>query len=97
MQLPKMPSFSLKGRTALIVGASSGIGTACAVALAEHGAKVTLAARRKDKLEILAHQMEKKGYFSVFRGIDNCEKYTFSRDTRKKNHQAHISVPTRKN
>ena len=62
MQLPKMPSFSLKGRTALIVGASSGIGTACAVALAEHGAEVTLAARRKDKLEILAHQMEKKEF-----------------------------------
>ena len=62
MQLPKMPSFSLKGRTALVVGASSGIGTACAVALAEYGAKVTLAARRKDKLEILAHQMEKKEF-----------------------------------
>ena len=62
MQLPKMPSFSLKGRSALIVGASSGIGTACAVGLAEHGAKVTLAARRKDKLEILAHQMEKKEF-----------------------------------
>jgi len=62
MQLPKMPSFSLKGRTALVVGASSGIGTACAVALAEYGAKVTLAARRKDKLEILAHQMKKKEF-----------------------------------
>ena len=62
MELPKMPSFSLKGRTALIVGASSGIGTACAVALAEHGAKVILAARRKDKLEILAHQMKKKEF-----------------------------------
>ena len=62
MQLPKMPSFSLKGRTALVVGASSGIGTACAVALAEYGAKVTIAARRKDKLEILAHQMKKKEF-----------------------------------
>jgi len=62
MQLPKMPSFSLKGQSALIVGASSGIGTACAVALAEHGAKVTLAARRKDKLKILAHKMEKKEF-----------------------------------
>ena len=40
MQLRKMPSFSLKGRSALIVGASSGIGIACAVALAEHGAKL---------------------------------------------------------
>jgi len=62
MQLPKMPSFSLKGRTALVVGASSGIGTACAVALAEYGAKVTLAARRKDMLEILSHQMKKKEF-----------------------------------
>ena len=62
MQLPKMPSFSLKGRSALIVGASSGIGTACAVALAEHGAKVTLAARRIDRLKKIADHMEKKDY-----------------------------------
>ena len=62
MELPKMPSFSLKERSALIVGASSGIGTACAVALAEHGAKVTLAARRKDKLEMISHEMEKKEF-----------------------------------
>ncbi len=62
MQLPRMPSFSLKGRTALVVGASSGIGTACAVALAEHGAKVTLAARRKDRLELIENQMKKRNY-----------------------------------
>ena len=62
MQLPTMPSFSLKGRTALVVGASSGIGTACAVALAEYGAKVTVAARRKEKLEILVNQMKKRNY-----------------------------------
>ena len=62
MQLPKMPSFSLKGRSALVVGASSGIGTACAVALAEHGAKVTLAARRIDRLKKIADHMEKKDY-----------------------------------
>ena len=62
MQLPTMPSFSLKGRSALVVGASSGIGTACAVALAEYGAKVTVAARRKEKLEILVNQMKKRNY-----------------------------------
>ena len=62
MQLPNMPSFSLKGRSALVVGASSGIGTACAVALAEYGAKVTVAARRKEKLEILVNQMKKRNY-----------------------------------
>ena len=62
MQLPTMPSFSLKGRSALVVGASSGIGTACAVELAEYGAKVTVAARRKEKLEILVNQMKKRNY-----------------------------------
>tara|TARA_X000001036_G_C20578286_1_gene765620 strand:+ start:164 stop:928 length:765 start_codon:yes stop_codon:yes gene_type:complete len=62
MQLPIMPSFSLKGRSAIVVGASSGIGTACAVALAEHGAKVTLAARRIDRLKKIADHMEKKDY-----------------------------------
>ena len=49
MQLPTMPSFSLRGRTALVVGASSGIGTACAVALAEYGATVTIGQDANDK------------------------------------------------
>ena len=62
MKLPKMQSFSLRGRKALVVGASSGIGTACAVALAEYGACVSLAARRKDLLEILADNMKKRDY-----------------------------------
>ena len=54
MQLPRTPSFRLDGKHALITGASSGIGLACAVALAEHGATVTLAARRVDMLDELA-------------------------------------------
>ena len=57
MTLPRTPSFSLKGKRALVVGASSGIGSACAVALAEHGADVTLAARRKDRLLKLVDEM----------------------------------------
>ena len=44
------PSFRLDGKRALVVGASSGIGQACAVALGEYGAQVTVAARRKDAL-----------------------------------------------
>ena len=51
MDLPHTPSFRLDEKRALVAGASSGIGLACAVALAEHGAQVTLAARRKEKLD----------------------------------------------
>ncbi|MEM8664884.1 MAG: SDR family oxidoreductase [Pseudomonadota bacterium] len=48
--LPKTPSFRLDGKRALVAGASSGIGLACAVALAEAGAHVHLAARSAEKL-----------------------------------------------
>lgn len=43
--LPATPSFRLDGKRALVTGAGRGIGLACAAALAEAGAHVTLAAR----------------------------------------------------
>jgi NAD(P)-dependent dehydrogenase (short-subunit alcohol dehydrogenase family) len=61
MSLPRTPSFRLDGRRALVAGASSGIGAACAVALAGAGAAVTLAARRKDQMEALAEEMAQAG------------------------------------
>lgn len=61
MTLPRTPSFRLDGRRALVAGASSGIGAACAMALGEAGAEVTLAARRADKLEELADRMRAEG------------------------------------
>ena len=57
MTLPRTPSFRLDGRRALVAGASSGIGAACAVALAEHGAEVTLCARRDAGLQALAAEI----------------------------------------
>ena len=42
---PKMPSFRLDGRRALVTGAGRGIGMASALALAEAGADLTLVAR----------------------------------------------------
>ena len=57
MSLPRTPSFSLAGKQALVAGASSGIGLACAAALGEAGAAVTIAARRAEPLENVAKQM----------------------------------------
>jgi NADP-dependent 3-hydroxy acid dehydrogenase YdfG len=51
----------LKNRVALVTGASSGIGEATALALADQGAKVAIAARRKDRLDDLAKRLAEKG------------------------------------
>lgn len=61
MTLPRTPSFRLEGKRALVTGASSGIGMAAAVALAERGAEVWLAARRAAELEALAEEMRAEG------------------------------------
>jgi 3-oxoacyl-[acyl-carrier protein] reductase len=49
------------GRVALVTGASQGIGRACALALAEGGALVALAARNEEKLAAVAREIEEKG------------------------------------
>ena len=49
------------GRVALITGASQGIGRACALALAEGGASIALAARNQEKLAQVAKEIESKG------------------------------------
>jgi 3-oxoacyl-[acyl-carrier protein] reductase len=52
---------TLQGRIALVTGASQGIGRACALELARHGATVALAARQIDKLEAVAAEIREAG------------------------------------
>lgn len=51
----------LNGRTALVTGASSGLGRRFAVVLAREGARVVAAARRKDRLDGLVEEIEAAG------------------------------------
>ena len=53
--------FDLSGRTAIVTGASSGLGVIFARALSEAGMNVVLAARRTDKLRELADELARTG------------------------------------
>jgi NAD(P)-dependent dehydrogenase (short-subunit alcohol dehydrogenase family) len=70
MTLPHTPSFRLDGKRALVTGASSGIGRAAAVALAEAGAEVTLVARGADLLTALAAEMVAEGLTATALPLD---------------------------
>lgn len=62
--------FSLTGKTALVAGASRGIGLAIAQGLADAGAHTILAARSMDKLESHVKAMKEKGYSAAALRMD---------------------------
>jgi len=60
-----MTTSALAGQAVLVTGASSGIGAAIAVALAEHGARVAITARRRSLLEDVAARCRDLGAADV--------------------------------
>jgi NADP-dependent 3-hydroxy acid dehydrogenase YdfG len=59
--IDRTTSGRLNGKVALVTGASSGIGSATAQALAAAGAKLVLAARREDRLKAIADDIAQTG------------------------------------
>ncbi len=62
--------FKLDGKVAVVTGASSGLGVAFAIALAEAGADIAVCARRADRLEETRAQVEALGRRCIAVGAD---------------------------
>lgn len=61
MDLRVTPSFRLDGRSAVVTGATKGLGLGCATALADAGARVTLLARTASDLEQAVDLLRRRG------------------------------------
>jgi NADP-dependent 3-hydroxy acid dehydrogenase YdfG len=60
----------LRGKVALVTGASSGIGEATAMTLAKFGAAVAVGARRQDRVDALAERIQAEGGRALARRVD---------------------------
>lgn len=63
--MTKESQFAYKGSTALITGASGGLGEAFAEQLAEKGCNLVLVARSEDKLHTLARRLERRNQITT--------------------------------
>jgi 3-oxoacyl-[acyl-carrier protein] reductase len=77
-----MRVFELDGRTALVTGASQGIGEAIARRLGTRGARLVLVARSRDKLEALVAELSESGIEALAFPIDLSQPETVESRTR---------------
>ncbi len=63
-------NFDLNGKTTVVTGASSGIGTAIARRFAAAGSRIVLAARREEKLQELADSLREQGTETLTHATD---------------------------
>ena len=68
--------INLAGKTALVTGASAGIGWATAIALARHGANLVVTARREERLHQLCEEVKLLGSHAVFQAGDAAKEST---------------------
>mgnify|MGYP004727806193 CR=1 FL=1 len=71
--IPLTPSFRLDGQRALVTGGSRGIGFAAAIALAEAGAQVWIAARDSERLTSAVQQAATAGLTLHALPLDVCD------------------------
>lgn len=71
--LPTAPSFSLKGKRAVVTGASRGIGAAIAAAFSDAGAETCLVARDAGELDKIVETLLQRGGVAHARPLDVCD------------------------
>jgi len=70
MNYPKLPSFRLDGKKALVTGAGRGIGMGASIALAESGANVTLVSRTEKELKDLTDHINSQDFQASYEVLD---------------------------
>jgi len=70
MNYPKLPSFRLDGKKALVTGAGRGIGMGASIALALSGADVTLVSRTEQELKEICDHINSQGLSASYVALD---------------------------